>query len=77
MLGCLWDRRAQAFGAPSETTFQRVLARRDPAGLKRGMQRWTRGGDLRGVTLDAGHVSRETLPALHGAANWLPLLGGR
>ena len=40
-LGCRWDERERVFVTPSDTTFQRVMERTDPASLERVIQRWT------------------------------------
>jgi len=40
-LGCRWDERGRVFVTPSDTTFQRVMERTDPASLERVIQRWT------------------------------------
>ena len=40
-LGCRRDAVTGAFVTPSDTTFQRVLERTDPASLERVIQRWT------------------------------------
>ena len=39
-LGCRWDARDRAYVTPSDTTFQRVMERTDPASLERNIQRW-------------------------------------
>ena len=40
-LGCRWDERERRYVTPSDTTFQRVMERTDPASLERVIQRWT------------------------------------
>ena len=40
-LGCRWDERDRQYVTPSDTTFQRVMERTDPASLERVIQRWT------------------------------------
>ena len=40
-LGCRWDERERRCVTPSDTTFQRVMERTDPASLERVIQRWT------------------------------------
>ena len=39
-LGCHFDRRAKVYRAPSDTTFQRVLATVDPQSLEQVLERW-------------------------------------
>ena len=39
-LGCRWDAVGKVYVAPSDTTFQRVMAHTDPAALERVAQRW-------------------------------------
>ena len=39
-LGCRWDATAKVYVAPSDTTFQRVMAHTDPAALERVAQQW-------------------------------------
>ena len=39
-LGCRWDAVGKVYVAPSDTTFQRVMAHTDPASLERVAQRW-------------------------------------
>ncbi len=40
-LGCRWNGRERQYETPSDTTFQRVMERTDPAALERVIQRWT------------------------------------
>ena len=53
LLGCPFNRRAQRYEVPSDTTFQRVLLRVDPSALERVTQRWrarlARAGDGEGI----------------------------
>ena len=40
LLGCPFNRRTQRYEVPSDTTFQRVMARVEPSALERVAQRW-------------------------------------
>ena len=40
-MGCRRDATTGEYVTPSDTTFQRVMERTDPASLERALERWT------------------------------------
>ena len=89
-LGCRWDERGREYVTPSDTTFQRVMERTDPASLERVIQRWTaplvpppralaagRQADSRGKPLVGGRAALgdgDLGGACHGPAGGEPQL---
>ena len=82
-LGCRWDERDRQYVTPSDTTFQRVMERTDPASLERVIQRWTQplvpqpqalaadGKRIRGANrLTAEGLHWETVTLVVRQANW-------
>ena len=57
-LGCRWEARERKYVTPSDTTFQRVMERTDPASLERSIQRWLqpRAGQAQAVAADGKRI---------------------